>query len=352
MHPGSGKSIVACAILVGLFYKSGFVRGLVLVPTLELRAQWKKVFKEWGFGPAEEPAVVTYAWATRHLEDDDFWKKYEFIILDEMHHVANGPVYRRILLPVFQAQYALGLTSTPPESPLNPARRVLPIIYRRELSQGLEEGFAAPLEVVEVPVELSIDERVEYQELTDKIRVRFQRLGDVSLQEAMKSRNPTAVELKKAIQRRKRLVTMAENKVTELKRLVEDIIEREGPSRILVWSEFISMLDRCHKALSEAGIRAAVIHGELKKKERQSIMEGWGKDFRVLFAAKLMEEGVDFPEVAHGIILAGARTKRQNLQRIGRLLRPFPGKYAKVYIIHAVNTMEHRIMETVGRILR
>ncbi len=93
---------------------------------------------------------------------------------------------------------------------------------------------------------------------------------------------------------------------------------------------------------------SAVVTGKTPKKERQRLLtEAWGKEFRVLLIAKIGEEGLDYPEVAHGVIIAGARTSRQNMQRVGRLLRPLPGKKAKLWLIFASNTMEESLIRII-----
>lgn len=58
-------------------------------------------------------------------------------------------------------------------------------------------------------------------------------------------------------------------------------------------------------------------------------------------------------EVDTGIILAGTATTRQNLQRVGRLLRIIPTnpyKVAKLYILFARNTIEDKVVNTIREV--
>lgn len=122
--------------------------------------------------------------------------------------------------------------------------------------------------------------------------------------------------------------------------------------RILVWSEYVEALERADTLLRSRGISSRFVHGGLPKKEREAAFREWGSKFQVLLTAKLGEEGIDYPSVAHGILIAGAKTNRQNVQRMGRLLRPMPGKTAKLWLVIASDTTDERLPDLVAGILR
>ncbi|MEQ9716168.1 MAG: helicase-related protein, partial [Candidatus Asgardarchaeum sp.] len=44
-----------------------------------------------------------------------------------------------------------------------------------------------------------------------------------------------------------------------------------------------------------------------------------------LVTAEVLDEGVDVPDASVGIILSGTGSKRQYIQRLGRILRPKDG---------------------------
>jgi superfamily II DNA or RNA helicase len=52
------------------------------------------------------------------------------------------------------------------------------------------------------------------------------------------------------------------------------------------------------------------------------------------------DEGIDIPDASIGIIASGTGSKRQYIQRIGRLLRPKHGKRAIIYEIYTADTTE------------
>ena len=62
---------------------------------------------------------------------------------------------------------------------------------------------------------------------------------------------------------------------------------------------------------------------------------------RVLTAPQVLDEGVDVPAADLGVILAASRSRRQMIQRMGRVLRRKPdGSVARFVIAFAVGTVE------------
>ena len=54
----------------------------------------------------------------------------------------------------------------------------------------------------------------------------------------------------------------------------------------------------------------------------------------------MLNEGVDVPAANVGIVLSGTSTIRENVQRLGRLLRKRPDKQAVLYELVARGTTE------------
>jgi superfamily II DNA or RNA helicase len=85
------------------------------------------------------------------------------------------------------------------------------------------------------------------------------------------------------------------------------------------------------------------ITGETGAKERQEILAAFreGK-VRAIASARVLNEGIDVPEARVAIIVAGALGAREYVQRIGRVLRPAPGKHALVYELVTSDTSDAR----------
>jgi len=51
----------------------------------------------------------------------------------------------------------------------------------------------------------------------------------------------------------------------------------------------------------------------------------------VLVSSQVLEEGFDVPDADLAIVVGGSASARRHAQRVGRVLRPRPGKRARVY---------------------
>ncbi|MFZ8788256.1 MAG: helicase-related protein, partial [Acidilobaceae archaeon] len=60
----------------------------------------------------------------------------------------------------------------------------------------------------------------------------------------------------------------------------------------------------------------------------------------VLVVTTVGDEGLDIPDANIGILVSGTSSRRQFIQRLGRLLRPTPGKTAILYEIITAGTSE------------
>jgi len=54
----------------------------------------------------------------------------------------------------------------------------------------------------------------------------------------------------------------------------------------------------------------------------------------------VLDEGLDVPDADVGVVVGGALGEREHVQRVGRLLRPSPGKRALVYELVTRHTIE------------
>jgi superfamily II DNA or RNA helicase len=68
--------------------------------------------------------------------------------------------------------------------------------------------------------------------------------------------------------------------------------------------------------------------------------------FEVLIACRALDEGFNVPEARIALIGAGTSSKRQRIQRMGRVLRSMTGKEnAEVITIYATDVEEARLAQ-------
>ena len=84
-----------------------------------------------------------------------------------------------------------------------------------------------------------------------------------------------------------------------------------------------------------------VITHHTKAVERKEMLECFrAGEYPVLVTSKVLNEGVDVPEASVAIVVSGSGSTREHVQRLGRILRPSPGKSAILYEIITANTSE------------
>ena len=71
-----------------------------------------------------------------------------------------------------------------------------------------------------------------------------------------------------------------------------------------------------------------------------------------MLSCRALEEGLDVKEVSVGILITSGKSKRQFVQRIGRVVRPVKGKVAKFYVVYCPATVEETYSKTIESILK
>ena len=76
-----------------------------------------------------------------------------------------------------------------------------------------------------------------------------------------------------------------------------------------------------------SSLRVDIVTGIVKGSEREEIFNALRNgQVDVLVATTLADEGLDLPPLRSLILMLGGKSKTRTLQRIGRLVRPHPGK--------------------------
>jgi superfamily II DNA or RNA helicase len=68
--------------------------------------------------------------------------------------------------------------------------------------------------------------------------------------------------------------------------------------------------------------------------------------FDVLVTCRALDEGMNAPETTVAVIASSTSSERQRIQRLGRVLRPAPGKsHATIFTIYATDVEDRRLKE-------
>ncbi|ALL01094.1 DNA repair helicase RAD25 [Pyrodictium delaneyi] len=343
---GSGKTIVALAAMVTLS-----VPTLIVVYTREQLNEWaEKIVKftnldknNIGLFYSEQKSIklitiATYQSAFRNI--DILFDKFSLLIVDEAHHLP-AEKFRAIAESIL-APYRLGLSATPYREDGRHEelfRLVGGVVYERSLSELLEEGFIASFEIVPVLVQLERKEFEEYKKLKKKFIVMARGRKVDELVKAASAGDDSAKQALQLLSRIRRVLALSKSKVEEARRIVEN--ELAKGSKIIIFTQYVDQAETIGK---ELGI--PVVTGKTEKHKRRIIFELYKRGrFRAIVLTTVGDEGIDIPDANVGIVLSGTSSRRQFIQRLGRLLRPQPGKVAKLYYIAVKGTQEETALK-------
>src|SRR5690606_2768103 len=102
-----------------------------------------------------------------------------------------------------------------------------------------------------------------------------------------------------------------------------------------------------HQVLVDNNVKAGVYHSKLTMRGRVQMLTAYRRgDIDVLVTCRALDEGFNVPETQIGIVAASTATRRQRIQRLGRVLRPASGKDgATIYTLVATEPEVARLKQ-------
>ncbi len=325
---GAGKTILALFAMLHIRRST-----LIIAPTIDLVEQWRHVLeKNFGIstgmlGGGEHlvapVTVATYDSAVLNMEF--IGNRFGFLIADECHHLP-GPVYHMAALQTI-APFRLGLSATPE---VEGGRKELmdeligPIIHRTEIDE-LDKSILSPYVTKVLRLELSPEEREAY-EYNRRIYTSFLRANSINpgSPEAwrrflnLSSRSERGKAAFAAFLEQRKIARNAQAKFAA----IWQIINAHAGEQILIFTAD-------NRTAYEIGriFRLPVLTCLTGAAERREFLDSFrSHKYRILVTGRVLNEGVDVPEVGVGIVFSGSAGVREHVQRLGRILRPSPGK--------------------------
>ena len=363
---GRGKTLTSLAIVNEIIRESPR-RTLVLVPTTVLLDQWindgfkasgitasgvGNGMKQWG-----EYTVSTYQSAIRNL---DHLPQYDIIIFDEAHHLFS-PEYSRILMTLLNSpngmqKHLIGLTATVREFGEGKTMqdRYFPNVFSKKIEDFQKGSGRIPVTIERMPVYFSEEEKKEYEFNQQIINKANRTIGPIpDWNKAAGSSDPVIRNLAKsataANARQRRLLTETPEKVDKIISILQS-----NPGQFIIFSDTIDGITSIEKVLREHGISEGSIYSGISTPERRRIIQGLRDgSIRVLVGGNAISEGLDLPDISNAILSSMlVRSTRTPVQRLGRVLRPSPGKHVKIFLVYVANTSEQenamRIYDILG----
>lgn len=339
---GSGKTRVAVAALA-----ARRVPALCLVPTRALLEQWRHTLASAyggrvgclgdGQRTIEDVTVATFESAYRHMPT--LGHRFQLLVVDEVHHFGAG--LRDEALEMAIAPERLGLTATLPGDAARARLTDLvgPVVFRLDISD-LAGSWLADFDLVTIHLGLDPEERRRYAEdyrVFAHVNRRFRELhptGTWAEFVSAASQSPEGRAALAAFRRSQRLLAFTRAKA----RAVHELLARHRDARVLV---FTADNDTAY-AISRQEL-VMPITCDISRLERRRALEAFRSGaLRALVSARVLNEGIDVPDADVAVIVGGTLGQREHVQRVGRLLRPKPGKRAIVYDLVTLATTEPR----------
>ena len=339
---GAGKTYVALKAML-LAQRST----LVLAPTIDLVQQWASDLERrlgipigrYGGGDRDLQDITVSTYDSGILITPHHGNRFGLLVCDECHHLPAGAT--AFCAEGNIAPFRLGLTATPERSDGGHERldQLLgPVVHQSQITE-LEGRYLANygVELLEVP--LDADEAEDYQRYRktylDFVRgrgIRFDAPDGWQRFLAEAARDPAGREVMRSWREQKRIARASRAKL----RVVWDLLREHHGERVILFTD-----DNATAYAIGGQMVLPVLTHHTKAKERKDMLEHFRAGrWPVLVTSRVLNEGVDVPEAAVGIVVSGTGSVREHVQRLGRILRPGKNKVAQLYELISAGTAE------------
>lgn len=384
---GSGKTLLALTAADRLSQRADLdLHVKIVVPTGTLLHQWNRTLRAFLNEKGIQKQIGLRGGGYKSSPDCDYMiyvinsARYELarqilselragksvlLIADECHHYISGQnqlIFEFLphITPYKDHFFSLGLSATLPSG--QAGQELAAALGRKIYSYGMDAATArrtvCPYDIFHIGLSFEPEERIEYEELSERMSVLYftllsshpilDKLDQRERFELLRSLTgdkdkhiaDTARQYIRLTYRRKSLVCMASGRLD----CAYDLVHYLGiQNKILIFGERIRQTEALYERLCDlyAG-KIARYHSRLGPQANKNALERFRLgDIRILIACKAIDEGVDVPDAAVGIILSGTSTQRQRIQRLGRIIRKKEGKEkAALYYLHITESIE------------
>ena len=349
---GCGKTKTALKALSKVFNKYPTVRILVVVPTDNLKQQWRVQLDDLGMQFNADAQVINsiikHTWVT------------DILVLDEIHRYAAS-TFREVFNKV-KYKYVLGLTATfnRLDGKHELIKQYCPIIDKITLQEAKLNHWVSSFK--EYQVIIDVDNIEEYREYNKSFIASFEffnfdwnlamsRVGKVGYKsrltyrdilckngtleqkkETLKNITYHAMNFMRMIQKRKAFINNHPKKIE----IARKIIEARSNSKIITFSNNIKMAEAI-------GMGGQVYTGkDSKKKARANLEEFNQAKTGIIHSVAKLDEGADIKGLSVAIILGLNSSEIKSTQRRGRCIRFEEGKTAEIFNIIINDTVESK----------
>jgi RNA polymerase primary sigma factor len=376
---GAGKTRIAHeAILNHLRLEYNI---LIIVPSIDLQRQWlrdlKILFEQFnvkcilnvlGGGKKDiNPSWnVLISVVNSIIYPEIFPGKNGLLIADECHHY-GAPTFSKTLKEDFERR--LGLTATFERDDNGIKNYLLPYFKKKIFSYGykdaIQENVIAHFKIAFIGVKLNKTEQFDYENYNQNCRDERKKLIEAGVANepfgefikcvvAIGKGNPpedylleyfndeliiSARNYMYNFSQRRMLLANIESKYNCLDLLTDCVKHAE---RTIIFSQTQDSAQKASDILNKNGILSEVLNSKMKKWERNEVLSDFETgETEAVTAPLLLDEGINVPSADLAIIMASSRSRRQMVQRMGRVLRKkIDNRLARLVVFYGIETSE------------
>lgn len=363
---GTGKTVVGI-VAIGEALQAGR-RAAVIVPTRELQQQWYRTLRLNLPGPVRLGTLGDGSDATLRTHD------VVVAIVNSARHGRLAPPTGALLVADECHRYAsehnrtafadgfdqrLGLTATL-ERPDHLHRHVVDFLgdtcFEIGYAQAIADEVTAHFTVALLGVPMEREEEYQYDALSKRLGEltgvlverhhlrptpfhRFMRKVKEAAEDREHPANHDAQMFLQSLHARRQLMATSPAKIDAAASLAPAI---QNADRTLVFTDSIDTAETVCDLLVDAGVTAETLHSEHKRDYRREVLRDFGRGrLQAVVAPRVLDEGIDVPAADLAVIVAGSRTRRQMVQRLGRVLRrKADDRLARLAILFLETTVE------------
>lgn len=340
---GSGKTRLAIAAISSHLDLGWKV--LIIVSSIDLMNQWKETIKHYlsnykiGFLGNDYKQSLKYIDIL--IATSDSAMKYQtlppntkgLIIGDEVHQYGTE-LSKQMLENGYQRR--LGLTASLERND-NGVEEVIKkyfkdVVYTYGYQEAIDDNVIAPFKILFLSIPLFEDEENEYQSLTNRLlklkRKLEQNYPEIMLNNTIsfeqKIRKLSSFERDAQVYNnlrfmRSQITVSAESKLNVTKYL-KDIISLSNGT--FIFTQLSETNQRIGDILVKSGLRIETLNGSDSSKTRNDVLNRFKtKQIHGIAAPMILDQGIDVPSADLAIITGKSKSRRQMIQRIGRVVR-------------------------------
>ena len=348
---GGGKTVFAIHCLTKYLEENKDHSIFIVVPSIALLDQWYEGLQK-DFNEKE----ISLNGGGEHLEKlsrinistidsvKNIIKQFDasktLLIVDECHKIGTEK-RGEVLSNSWHA--TLGLSATPERDYDDNfyiiIRKILgDIIFDYDYIDAREDEVIVNFKLLYAYAAMTPDEEEKYKKFTKSIQRRAATIGGNDMND---------YPLKMLIFNRARMVKNSKNRIP----FGIELLQKHKRDSWIVFTENKKQAKEFNKIINTKGYKSAIYNTDLDNAEREENLNNFKNgNLNVLVSCTALDEGFDMPEADGAMILSASSSKRQRIQRMGRVLRITANKQnALIVTVYSSKTEFDKLREESNR---